>query len=373
MSHFLKTARNNLLVPLQAVANIVEKRHTLPILANVLLEKSGENLTLTATDVDIQVKTTTASELGGEDGQITVNARKFVDILRALPESAEVQLTLEANRMALRAGKSRFTLQTLPATDFPRMKVEADTAARIHTTQQAFKTLLAQVSYAMASQDVRFYLNGLLLIAEGNLLRAVATDGHRLAYIETALETPVAERRDVIIPRKTVLELARQLADSADPLEILLSAAQITFRFGSVELVSKLIDGKFPDYERVIPQAQPHTLLLDRAAFHDALGRAAILTNDKFRGVRLVLADNALKIITTNTEQEEAQEELEVQSAGQTLDIGFNITYLLEVLTHLSAEQIEWHFSDNNSSVLITLPGGSEHGNFKYVVMPMRI
>lgn len=371
MSHFLKISRNNLLHPLQAVANIVEKRHTLPILSNVLLEKTGESLTLTATDADIQVKTSTASEIGSDDGQITANARKLLDILRALPETADVQLSLDANRMSIRAGKARFTLQTLPAADYPRMKIEAENATRIHTSQQVFKALLDQVAYAMAQQDIRYYLNGLLLVADGANLRAVATDGHRLAYAETTLETPVAARQEIIIPRKTVQELSRQLADTDEALEMLIGPAQITFRFGSIELVSKLIDGKFPDYERVIPQALPHKLLLERTAFHDALTRASILTSDKFRGVRLVLEDKVLKIVTTNSEQEEAQEELEVETAeGQALDIGFNITYLLDVLNHLDSEQIEWHFSDNNSSILVTAP---DNTHFKYVVMPMRI
>ena len=390
MSHFLKTPRNNLLLPLQAVANIVEKRHTLPILSNVLLEKSGENLTLTATDTDIQVKTSTASEIGSDDGQITVNARKLLDILRALPETADVQLSLEANaqaaaprsaatdarltpetgRMSIRAGKARFMLQTLPAADYPRMKIEADSATRILISQQVFKALLDQVAYAMAQQDIRYYLNGLLLVADGSTLRAVATDGHRLAYAETTLENPVAARQEIIIPRKTVQELSRQLADNSEALEVLIGPAQITFRFASIELASKLIDGKFPDYERVIPQALPHMLLLERAAFHDALSRAAILTSDKFPGVRLVLEDKVLKIVTSNSEQEEAQEELEVDANGQAIDIGFNITYLLDVLNHLDSEHIEWHFSDSNSSILITAPDNS---HFKYVVMPMRI
>jgi DNA polymerase-3 subunit beta len=364
----LTTTRDALLAPLQSVAGIVEKRHTLPILSNVLIEKQGDQLTLLATDIEIQIRTTTAGNIGGEDASITVAARKLQDILRALPEG-DVNLTLDDKRLTVKAGRSRFALQTLPAADYPRMNLPDGDATRFSVSQKTFKRQLAQVAYSMAQQDIRYYLNGLLMIVTGNELRMVATDGHRLAFASSALEMEVP-RTEVILPRKTVMELARQLADSDDPLEVILAGNQVVFRFGPIELVSKLIDGKFPDYERVIPQNHPKLLTFDRVPLLATLSRVAILTNDKFRGVRLVLGDGTLKIVSTNAEQEEAQEELEIDYHGEALDIGFNVTYLLDVLNNASTDKIECRFSDGNSSALVTLPGND---NFKYVVMPMRI
>ena len=366
----LTTTRDALLAPLQSVAGIVEKRHTLPILSNVLIEKHGDQLTMLATDIEIQIRTTTGGHIGGEDVAITVGARKLQDILRALPDSTDVSLTLDDKRLTVKAGRSRFQLQTLPAADYPSLNPPTDAAARLTIGQRTFKRQLAQVSYAMAQQDIRYYLNGLLIIADGGELRMVATDGHRLAYAASDLEAPVPVRTEAILPRKTVLELARQLADNDDPLEIVLAGNQAVFRFGSIELVTKLIDGKFPDYERVIPQAHPKLISFERQPLLSALQRAAILTNEKFRGVRMVLEDGLLKIVSTNAEQEEALDELEIDYQGDKLDIGFNVTYLLDVLNNLSSETVDWRFNDGNSSALITLPGNDK---FKYVVMPMRI
>ena len=366
----LTTTRDALLAPLQSVAGIVEKRHTLPILSNVLIEKHADQLTMLATDIEIQIRTTTGGHIGGEDASITVGARKLQDILRALPDSAEISLTLDDKRLTVKAGRSRFQLQTLPAADYPRLNPPTDAAAHLSIGQRTFKRQLAQVAYAMAQQDIRYYLYRLLLIAEGNELRMVATDGHRLAYAASDLEAPVEQRTEAILPRKTVLELARQLADSDDPLEILLAGNQAVFRFGPIELVTKLIDGKFPDYERVIPTAHPKLIHFARQPLLSALQRAAILTNEKFRGVRMVLEDGVLRIASTNAEQEEAMDELEIDYQGDKLDIGFNVTYLLDVLNNLSSETVDWRFNDGNSSALITLPGNDK---FKYVVMPMRI
>ena len=361
--------RDALLAPLQSVSGIVEKRHTLPILSNVLIEKKGEALTLLATDIEIQIRNRTTAALGAEDVAITVGARKLQDILRALPDSAEVQLTLDDKRITLKAGKSRFQLQTLPAADYPRLAPPEGEGVHFSTTQKAFKKQLALVQYAMAQQDIRYYLNGLLLVVAGGTLRMVATDGHRLAYAASAIEGDYP-RTDVILPRKTVVELARQLADADDPVEVTLVGNQIVFRFGHIELISKLIDGKFPDYERVIPQHHPKLVKASRLALLQSLQRAAILTNEKFRGVRLILSEGSLKLVSTNAEQEEAQEELEVDYSGDALDIGFNVTYLLDVLNNLSANEIEIRFNDGNASALFGL---ADDPDFKYVVMPMRI
>jgi DNA polymerase III subunit beta len=363
-----KGPRDQILAPLQSVCGIVEKRHTLPILSNVLMEKDGERLTLLATDIEIQIRTNTEA-VGTEKAALTVAARKLQDILRSLPESSEVSLNLEDKRLQLKAGKSRFNLQTLPAEDFPRMSAADGQTANIKLTQKQFKRLLGFVQYSMAQQDIRYYLNGLLLVVNGAEMRVVATDGHRLAFASEALPEALP-RTEVILPRKTVLELSRQLADNDEPLEISLGPNQAQFRLGNIELVSKLIDGKFPDYERVIPQQHDKVLTLQRDMLLHCLLRAAILTNEKFRGVRLVLADGSLKIISTNAEQEEAQEEIEVDYQGDSLDVGFNVTYLLDVLNNISTETIECRLADASSSALFTLPGNER---FKYVVMPMRI
>ena len=363
-----KGPRDQLLFPLQSVCGIVEKRHTLPILSNVLMEKDGEKLTLLATDIEIQITTQTPT-VGAEKASLTVGARKLQDILRSLPDTAELSLTFDDKRLQLKAGKSRFNLQTLPAEDFPRMSAADGQSSRLAITQKQMKRLLALVQYGMAQQDIRYYLNGLLLVAKGSELRVVATDGHRLAYASETLAvvpTPI----EVILPRKTVLELSRQLTDNDDPLEITLTPTQARFSFGSIELVSKLIDGKFPDYERVIPQHHAKVIRLSRNALLHSLLRAAILTNEKFRGVRLVLGPGSLKIISSNAEQEEAQEEIEIEYSDDALDVGFNVTYLLDVLYNVSNETIELHLADANSSALFVLPGNE---TFKYVVMPMRI
>lgn len=363
-----KGPRDQFLTPLQSVCGIVEKRHTLPILSNVLIEKTGQRLMLLATDIEMQIRTGTVSS-GEEIVAVTVAARKLQDILRSLPDNAEVSLNLDERRLQLKAGKSRFNLQTLPAEDFPRMAEATGQATVLKLTQKQFKRQLSLVQYAMAQQDIRYYLNGLLLVAHHGEIKLVATDGHRLAYASEEIGGH-QERVEVILPRKTILELSRQLADNDEPLEISLTPAQARFSFGNIEFVSKLIDGKFPDYERVIPQHQNKIIKLDRALFQHSLLRAAILTNEKFRGVRLVLAAGSLKILSTNAENEEAQEEIELDYAGDGLDVGFNVNYLLDVLNNVAAETIEIRLADGNSSALIMLP---DNERFKYVVMPMRI
>ncbi len=368
--NLIKTTREILLKPLQAVSGIIERRHTLPILSNVLITRNGGQLGFVATDIEIEITARTDADATGEDKAITVGARKLLDILRALPDSAEVTLTVADKRLQVRSGKSRFNLQTLPPEDFPRLAAPEGERVGFTLPQQLLKSLFAAVQYAMAQQDIRYYLNGLLMLIENGELRVVATDGHRLAYASKGVETKDVGRQEVILPRKTILELSRLLADSDDPVEIELSGNQARFAFGSVVLVSKLVDGKFPDYTRVIPTAHPKKVLANRIVLQAALQRAAILTSDKFRGVRWVLGDGTLKISCSNTEQEEAQEEIDVDYRGDALDIGFNVGYLLDVLNNLSTEQVEIALGDAASSALLTVPGRTD---FKYVVMPMRI
>jgi DNA polymerase-3 subunit beta len=365
----VKAKRDEILNPLSAVSGIIERRHTLPILSNVLIDRSASAVSFLATDIEIQITARSTLTASGEARAITVGARKLVDILRALPESAEVTLDQQEKRLLVKAGKSRFTLQTMPAEDFPRLAKPAGDVARFALPQKALRRLLGLVQYAMAQQDIRYYLNGLLMVVEEKQLKLVATDGHRLAFasLELAADLP---RQEVIVPRKTVLELSKLLADSEDEVKIEVSPAQAAFTFGSIELVSKLVDGKFPDYTRVIPTQHKNRLQIEREALRQALLRAAILSNEKFRGVRWVLADGSLKIVSSNAEQEEAHEEIEVKYSGDALDIGFNVNYLLDVLNNVSGSVIECAFGDSSSSALISY---STEKDFKYVVMPMRI
>jgi len=365
----VKARRDELLGPLSAVSGIIERRHTLPILSTVLIDRADGLLSFLATDVEIQITARSTLAAGADSKPLTVGARKLVDILRALPDGAEVTLQQQDKRLQVKAGKSRFTLQTLPAEDFPRLAKPGGDVTRFALAQKALRRLLGLVQYSMAQQDIRYYLNGLLVLVEGKQLRLVATDGHRLAY--AAMELPASlPRQEVIVPRKTVLELSKLLADNDEEVRIELSTAQASFAFGSVELVSKLVDGKFPDYTRVIPTTHKNKLSIGREVLRQSLMRAAILSNEKFRGVRWVLTDGSLKVVSSNAEQEEAQEEIEVPYAGDALDIGFNVNYLLDVLNNVSAAEVECQVGDAASSALLQFPAEPE---FKYVVMPMRI
>jgi DNA polymerase III subunit beta len=366
----VQAKRDDVLKPLQAVSGIVEKRHTLPILSNVLFERVGERLHLLATDLEIQVSTSFESPQKGADNYlVTVSARKLLDILRALPEQAEISLEAQNNRMQVRSGRSRFNLQTLPAEDFPKLVQTPGAAAKITLTQKALKALLLLVQYAMAQQDIRYYLNGMLLMLDADVFKAVATDGHRLAYASMKLQQKT-EPQEVIMPRKAVQELIKLLNDNEDEVAIELTPSQIKFKLGDVELVTKVVDGKFPDYTRVIPTNYKKSFEIERNTLQQALQRVAILSNEKFRGVRWTLTEGQLRIACTNTEQEEAFEELEIVYKGEALDIGFNVSYLLDVLSNVASEKVTCSFGDANSSVLITI---AEDSDFRYVVMPMRI
>jgi DNA polymerase-3 subunit beta len=357
-----------LLKPLQAVSGIVERRHTLPILANVLVEQKSGRLFMTATDLEMQI--TAHSELEGkQDQSVTVAARKLQDLLRALPDDATVSVDTSASKMTVRANRSRFNLQTLPSGDYPRINLAQEQQQTIKLPQRDFRGLLKLAEFAMAQQDIRYYLNGMLLVVDKGSLQTVATDGHRLSYASLAVPGNYT-RQEVILPRKTVLEVGKLLEESDDELTIDLLANQVRFRFANIELVSKVVDGKFPDYNRVIPTGHSKQIDISRTELLQALQRAAILSNEKFRGVRIVLGADQLKIICTNSEQEEAEEELEIAYKGEALDIGFNITYLLDVLHNLATDRVLLAFGDANSSALITMPDRSD---YKYVVMPMRI
>jgi DNA polymerase-3 subunit beta len=365
----VKASRDALLKPLATVSGIVERRHTLPILANILVRKTGNRVSFVSTDIEVQITTHADFGVGDASESTTVAARKLLDILKALPDTGDVTLSLANKKLSVQSGKSRFALQTLAAEEFPTVAQPTEWAATLSMSQKSLKHLFNLVHFAMAQQDIRYYLNGMLLVLDGNQVRGIATDGHRLAYASVSVESD-NPRQEVIIPRKTVLEIVRLLDDSDEPVQIDVGANQICFTFGDVELISKLVEGKFPDYQRVIPNGYTKHFSIGRDTLQRSLQRAAILTTDKFKGVRMQLGEHLLRISASNAEQEEAQEELDIDFGFDPLDIGFNVSYLLDVLGNLKTESVQWSVGDANSSALITVP---DNADFKYVVMPMRI
>src|SRR3954470_8522401 len=369
----LKAAQEKFLGALQAVSGIVERRHTLPILANVLIRKSGPSIEFTTSDLEIQVRT--SAELGGDGGNFstTVGARKLIDILRSMPSDQTVTLSSTQTKLTLAGGKSRFTLQTMPADDFPLVQESADFGPMFSVPQKTLKNLIAQVHFAMAVHDIRYYLNGILFVAEGRTLTLVATDGHRLALAQATLETDIP-KQEVILPRKTVLELQRLLRDDKEgeenTIEMRFAANQAKFSFSGMEFVTKLVEGKFPDYNRVIPKNHKNTVTLGRAPLLASLERAAILASEKFKGVRLNIEPGTLRVASNNAEQEEAVDELDIDYGGDAIEIGFNVTYLIDALANMDQDMVTMELADANSSALLTIP---ENASFKYVVMPMRI
>lgn len=365
----LTTLREQLLKPLQHVIGAVERRQTLPILSNVLIIAKDKQLTLTATDLEVELSAETQLP-STDDGGITVSARKLLDILRSLPEEAAITLSVEPGKLVIFVGRSRFTLVTLPPSDFPVLE-DVPFEGAIQLSPATLRKLIERTHFAMAQQDVRYYLNGMLLSLEGNRLCAVATDGHRLALCEAEVATENTLARQVIIPRKGVQELLRLLvSDGEEDAVLQIGTNHIRVVVAGIRFTSKLIDGKFPDYQRVIPYEGDKIVIVDRMALRNALNRAAILSNEKYRGVRLQLDNGVMRAQTHNPEQEEAEEELEVDYQGEVLEIGFNVNYLLDALGALTGELVKFSFSDANSSCLIQETEGQ---GCKYVVMPMRL
>jgi DNA polymerase III subunit beta len=365
----LKATQGTVLAVLQSVAGIVERRHTLPILANVLIRKTGTALQLTTSDLEIQIRTT--AELGGDTGSFTttIGARKLIDILRTMPADQTVALESSQNKMVIKGGKSKFTLQTLAAEDFPLVQESANFGPAFSVPQKVLKDLLSQVAFAMAVHDIRYYLNGILFVAEGKQLSLVATDGHRLAFSSATLDVEVP-KQEVILPRKTVVELQRLLSDADGAIEMQFANNQAKFLFGGMEFVTKLVEGKFPDYNRVIPKNHTNHITMGRDALLKTLQRAAILTSEKFKGVRLNIEPGSLRVASNNAEQEEAIDELDIDYSGDSIEIGFNVTYLIDALANMTQDMVQLELSDGNSSALFTIP---DNATFKYVVMPMRI
>ena len=360
--------REAFLKPLQQVIGVVERRQTLPVLGNVLLNASKRNVKLTATDLEVELQAQVTVNVS-EPGDITLPARKLLDICRTLPEGAELDISVKQDRALVRSGKSRFTLSTLPATEFPAID-KLKNPRKFSATEKDLHNLIERTSFAMAQQDVRYYLNGLMLEPALGVLRAVATDGHRLAMC--ALQADVGEEveQQVIVPRKGVQELHR-LLDSADsPVQIEIGTNHIRITTDELRFTSKLIDGRFPDYQRVIPKNADKQLTINRELLRQALTRTSILSNEKYRGIRLDISKNNIKIQAHNPEQEEAVEEIDAVYDDDPMVIGFNVTYLLDVLNVIGTDEVELFLNDANSSALIHKPGSED---CHYVVMPMRL
>jgi DNA polymerase III subunit beta len=363
----LTAEREKLLAPLQAVIGVVERRQTMPVLANVLLGVGQGSLSITATDLEVELVATTEVTVQ-QGGDITVPGRKLLDILRALPEKTLITITVEGEKLVIRAGRSRFSLSTLPATEFPVIE-DINSQQTVQIARKDLLRLLEKTHFSMAQQDVRYYLNGMLLEIEGQTLRAVATDGHRLALCDATLASKAKSSQQVIVPRKGVLELQRVLTDEGSA-DIAIGTNHVRAQIGDVRFTSKLIDGRFPEYSRVIPAAAANAIRADRDILRQALQRTAILSNEKYRGIRVTVKKNMITVQAHNPEQEEAEEEIEVAYSGADLEVGFNVNYLLDALAAIDGQEVELGLTDSNSSCLIRSPGNA---NARYVVMPMRL
>ena len=361
--------RDALIKPLNLVAGVVERRQTLPILANVLLVLDGDRLSLTGTDLEVELVGRVKLPEAGEPGEVTVPARKLVDICKSLPEGSSISFQAEDGKVTVRSGRSRFTLSTLPAREFPNVEDSMGTH-QFRVKQGQLKRLIDRTGFAMAQQDVRYYLNGMLWEISGKRLRVVATDGHRLALCTLPGDIEVNGDAQVILPRKGVLEMARLLLEEDEEIAIVIGSNHIRATTDDFTFTSKLVDGKFPDYQRVLPRSPSKIVIGSRLELRQAFTRTAILSNEKYRGVRLKLTNNSLDIVANNPEQEEAEEAVPVEYQGEDLEIGFNVSYLLDVLSVLSGEQVKLSLSDPNSSALLE---ESEEGDSVYVVMPMRL
>jgi DNA polymerase-3 subunit beta len=359
--------RESILKPLQAVIGVVERRQTMAILSHVLLRTGKDKLSITATDLEVEL-VANAEVDSATAGEVTVPGRKLYDICRALPEGCKVEVSVSGDRLTLTAGRSRFTLSTLQAGDFPLVEEIAGEHS-LAVAQTDLHWLIEKTQFSMAQQDVRYYLNGLLFETEGKQLRTVATDGHRLALAEVALSKAATKNEQVIVPRKGVLELNR-LLDGDGELTVVLGSNHIRVDCEGVRLTSKLIDGRFPDYERVVPSKAPNVIKADRDLLRHALQRTGILSNEKYRGVRLELQNGSVKISANNPDQEEATETVEIEYQGEAMEIGFNVNYLQDALAATDSSEVELHITDSNSSCLIVSP---ETDKVKYVVMPMRL
>ncbi|MEM5529438.1 DNA polymerase III subunit beta [Gammaproteobacteria bacterium AS21] len=362
-------SREALIKPLQLVAGVVERRQTLPVLSNILLVAEGDQLSMTGTDLEVELIGRVTLDEAAEAGSITVPARKLVDICKSLPDSAIIELKLEDTKVVIKAGRTRFSLTTLPATEFPNVE-DCNQSYELSLSQEKLRHLIDQTGFSMAQQDVRYYLNGMMMEVSDGMLRTVATDGHRLATSVTVAQTANETAEQIIVPRKGILELARLLQGGDEQLKLVVGSNHIRAHVGDFIFTSKLVDGKFPDYQRVIPRGGDKNVLGNRQELRQVFSRIAILSNEKYRGVRLTLTSGFLKVMANNPEQEEAEETIAIDYQGDALEIGFNVNYLIDVLSIINSDIVRFTLSDSNSSALVE--GYDEEGSV-FVVMPMRM
>ncbi len=361
--------RELLLKPLLLVSGAVERKSTLPILGNILFKVSGQSLTLTATDLELEMVSYAVVDNQGEDGNITIPARKLLDICKSLPENSLLTFCYQEETVKLSSGRSKYSLTTLPATDFPNIEEwQGDVEFRLFKSQ--LLRLIESTHFSMANQDVRYYLNGMSIESEGCEIRSVATDGHRLAICKISNESLSLPSRQVIVPRKGILEIIRLLRPVDEEIQILLGSNHIRIIDKDFSFTSKLVDGRFPDYRRVLPQNGDKVFTTHKESLRQVLSRASILSNEKFKGVRLNFSEELLKITANNPEQEQAEEELEIRFPYDDLEIGFNVSYVLDVLSAIKDDEVTFTLADANSSVVIE---GRSSGEALYVVMPMRL
>lgn len=368
---YFSTSREAILKPLQLVTGVVERRQTLPVLSNVLLSlDANSQLSITGTDLEVELLGKIVVSGLSRPGDITVPARKLVDICKSLAEDSVLEFSVEDNKMVIKSGRSRFSLATLPATEFPVTEEEPGTC-ELTLSQNALKALLDGTSFAMAQQDVRYYLNGMLFELSAGYLRVVATDGHRLAMQTMQSEAQIDAPIQVILPRKGVIELGRLLTGDQENVSVIFGRNHVKAKTQDFTFTSKLVDGKFPDYNRVLPKGGDKHVVGDRQELKQAFSRASILSNEKYRGVRLLLSNGEIRILANNPDQEEAEESVSVDYRGESLEIGFNVSYLVDVLSVLAAEKVKITLHDSNSSALLEASDGK--ANALYVVMPMRL
>jgi len=364
----IKISRDDLLHPLQQVIGAVEKRQTLPSLANVLIKSFHNYFTITATDLEIEL-VSTVNQMMDEPGEATLPAKKLLDICKALSADAELSIEVDGDKAIIRSGRNRFSLSTLPVSDFPSLE-DISSVYEFNVPQKLLKTLIDKTAFAMAQQDVRYYLNGLMMEVASGVIRTVATDGHRLSFCEKNIDADLADNKQVIIPRKGIGELQRLLSDTDESVKIILGTNHIQCNLENQRFTSKLIDGRFPDYKRVMPEASGNNMLVDREALKQALIRASILSNEKYRGIRMILENNQLKLQAQNPDQEEANVDIEVTYEGQPIEMGINVNYMIDVLNTSSQPTIQGFIKDASSSCLLSFP---EEDAAKYVIMPMRL
>ncbi|EKO3816972.1 DNA polymerase III subunit beta [Vibrio harveyi] len=360
--------RSHLIKPLQQVSGALGGRPTLPILGNLLLKVEDNVLSMTATDLEVELVSKVTLEGDFEAGSITVPSRKFLDICRGLPDDSIITFVLEGDRVQVRSGRSRFSLATLPANDFPNIE-DWQSEVVVSLTQSDLRTLIEKTQFSMANQDVRYYLNGMLFEIDGTTLRSVATDGHRMAVSQTQLGADFAQKQ-IIVPRKGVQELVKLMDAPEQPVVLQIGSSNVRAEVNNFIFTSKLVDGRFPDYRRVLPQSTNKTLEASCDELRQAFSRAAILSNEKFRGVRVNLAGSEMRITANNPEQEEAEEMLDVTFEGDAIEIGFNVSYVLDVLNTLRCDNVRVSMSDANASALIE---NADDDSAMYVVMPIRL